>query len=193
MAVTRVLIVASTYPLPSRSYDELVCTAGILANGDWVRIYPVPLSFLSHHKYEWIEIDLIKREASSDFRPESYRPKHTDLRDVKILEHVDTKQNWLKRKELCLKSVYRNMSSLIADSKEPKNVSLAVFKPTNIVKFQAIPDSAEWPESGRLNSINLTCSPTLTVQRRRPQELRLRKFHLNFNMCLRTLMVNHQR
>ena len=42
----KVLLTVTTYPLPSRSYDELVCTAGILENGAWIRIYPVPLSFL---------------------------------------------------------------------------------------------------------------------------------------------------
>ena len=46
MAKTKVLITVTTYPLPSRSYDELVCTAGVLENGDWIRIYPVPLHFL---------------------------------------------------------------------------------------------------------------------------------------------------
>jgi hypothetical protein len=39
----KVLLTVTTYPLPSRSYDELVCTAGILEDGSWIRIYPVPL------------------------------------------------------------------------------------------------------------------------------------------------------
>ena len=46
MALTKVLITVTTYPLPSRSYDELVCTAGITEEGNWIRIYPVPLQFL---------------------------------------------------------------------------------------------------------------------------------------------------
>ena len=46
MTKQKVLITVTTYPLPSRSYDELVCTAGILENGQWIRIYPVPLQFL---------------------------------------------------------------------------------------------------------------------------------------------------
>jgi hypothetical protein len=46
MARKKVLITVTTYPLPSRSYDELVYTAGILEDGNWIRIYPVPLSFL---------------------------------------------------------------------------------------------------------------------------------------------------
>ena len=48
MSKTRVLITVTIYPLPSRSYDELICTAGILPSGEWMRIYPVPLTFLEY-------------------------------------------------------------------------------------------------------------------------------------------------
>ena len=146
MAVTKVLIVISTYPLPSRSYDELVCTAGVLENGDWIRIYPVPFRFLTHRKYEWIEIDLEKHKPSQDFRPESYRPTNPDLQGINILKRIDTRNDWFERKELCLKKVYTNMSRLIEDSKNPTNVSLAAFKPTKILKFIVKPAQREWPE-----------------------------------------------
>ena len=77
----KVLITVLTYPLPSRSYDELVCTAGILEDGKWIRIYPVRFKFLTEskvlggfeqYKYSFIEIDLKKR--TDDFRPESHFP-----------------------------------------------------------------------------------------------------------------------
>ena len=41
MTRTKVLITVMTYPHPSKSYDELVCTAGITDKGEWVRLYPV--------------------------------------------------------------------------------------------------------------------------------------------------------
>jgi len=44
MALTKVLIAVTTYPLPSRSYDELVCTAGLLEDGTWIRIFPIPMA-----------------------------------------------------------------------------------------------------------------------------------------------------
>ena len=50
MPKKKILISVTTYPLPSRSYDELVCTAGFLEDGSWIRIYPVPLSFLKEVK-----------------------------------------------------------------------------------------------------------------------------------------------
>jgi len=36
---TKVLISVMTYPHPSESYQELVCTAGITDASEWVRLY----------------------------------------------------------------------------------------------------------------------------------------------------------
>jgi hypothetical protein len=151
MPKTKVLLTVTTYPLPSRSYDELVCTAGVLENGDWIRIYPVPLSFLidlkgsgklKNVKYTWIELELNKR--SDDFRPESYSPKHYDFRDLILHNRLDTKSNWLSRKEFCLKQVFTNLGTLIEASKAPKNLSLATFKPTEIIGLEIENDEREW-------------------------------------------------
>jgi len=153
MARKKVLITVTTYPLPSRSYDELVCTAGILENGNWIRIYPVPFSFLGDLrnsgkvekvKYTWIEIDLTKRK--DDFRPESHSPVNYDFKDLVIGEGVGTESNWALRKELCLKKVYTNKKKLIEDSLDPVNVSLATFKPTQIVGFEIEEDSRDWKD-----------------------------------------------
>ena len=40
MARVKLLLTVTTYPLPSRSYDELVCTAGILEDGSWIAVRP---------------------------------------------------------------------------------------------------------------------------------------------------------
>lgn len=134
MSRKKVLITVVTYPLPSRSYDELVCTAGILENGQWIRIYPVPLSFLmgqkssgklDSFKYTWLELELNKR--TDDFRPESYSPANYDFNDLKIIDRIDTKGNWYLRKQYCLQDVYTNFEELISHSKDPDNKSLATF------------------------------------------------------------------
>lgn len=151
MALKKVLLTVNTYPLPSRSYDELVCTAGILEDGSWIRIYPVPLSFLlgqkiagkmKSFKYNWIEIDI--EERSDDFRPESYSPKNYNFKDLKVLERIDTKSNWYLRKQFCLKEVYTNFEKLIEESREPNYKSLATFKPTEITGMDIEPDGREW-------------------------------------------------
>lgn len=151
MAREKVLITVTTYPLPSRSYDELVCTAGILENGDWIRIYPVPLSFLfdlkgsgrlQNVKYTWFELELVKRK--DDFRPESHSPQHYDFRDLVVHNRLETDDNWRLRKEICLRKVYSNITQLIEESKAPTNVSLATFKPTEITGFEIVKDTREW-------------------------------------------------
>lgn len=149
----KILITVTTYPLPSRSYDELVCTAGLLEDGTWIRIYPVPLSFLSDQKssggmkhgvkYTWIELDIERR--TDDFRPESHSPRYYDFRDLVIHEpRLNTDGNWFHRKQLCLNNVYDDLEQLIEDSKAPKNVSLATFKPTQIIGFEWKNDDRNW-------------------------------------------------
>jgi len=146
-----VLLTVTTYPLPSRSYDELVCTAGILENGEWIRIYPMPLSLLKglkkegkvkQTKYTWIELDLKQRK--DDFRPESYSPKDYEFNDLVIGDTIDTKCNWLVRKQYCLNKVYTNMNTLIYESKAPQNKSLATFKPTKVHRLLIEKDESEW-------------------------------------------------
>jgi hypothetical protein len=146
-----VLLTVTTYPLPSRSYDELVCTAGILENGEWIRIYPMPLSLLKglkkegkvkQTKYTWIELDLKQRK--DDFRPESYSPKDYEFNDLVIGDTIDTKCNWLVRKQYCLNKVYTNMNTLIDESKAPQNKSLATFKPTKVHRLLIEKDESEW-------------------------------------------------
>ena len=41
MALTRILITVKTYPTISKKYEELVCTAGFLEDGSWIRVYPI--------------------------------------------------------------------------------------------------------------------------------------------------------
>ncbi|HHT33910.1 MAG TPA: hypothetical protein GX018_02650 [Bacteroidales bacterium] len=143
----KILITVTTYPLPSRSYDELVCTAGVMENGDWIRIYPVPLSFLidlkgtgrmRNVKYTWIELDLKKR--LDDFRPESYSPLNYDFKDIVIGDRINTDGNWYERKQYCLRNIYTNKNKLLEDSKAPKNISLATFKPTKVLGVECKED-----------------------------------------------------
>lgn len=151
MALTKVLITVTTYPLPSRSYDELVCTAGVLENGQWIRIYPVPLQFLTglrkdgkieSFKYNWIELDLKKR--TDDFRPESHSPIDYSFSKVETLGKIGTQNNWAERKTFCTANVYTNKAKLLADSQDPTNISLATFKPTKLVSFDVEADEKEW-------------------------------------------------
>jgi hypothetical protein len=159
MALIKVLITVKTYPTISSKYDELVCTAGFREDGTWVRIFPVPFRKKSYNeqysKYDWVEIDLVKN--TSDFRPESYRP-HSHESEIKIVDHIDTKNNWTARKKIVLGKVYYNLTELIAEAKN-KNIrtSLAVFKPTVINDFRIESVDREWDRDkiAKLQQMNL--------------------------------------
>lgn len=138
MTLTKVLITVKTYPNLSKKYDELVCTAGVLEDGSWIRIYPISFRKLDYDKqykkYQWIEVDLEKNE--SDYRPESHSLKDRLLTEIKPLEKIGTDDNWRQRKNIIFKNkVYTNTIDLIEEAKSKKCTSLATFKPTEILDF----------------------------------------------------------
>jgi hypothetical protein len=71
MEKARVLIVVKTYPHPSESYQELVCTAGIREDGSFIRLYPIDFRYRPlyqwYKKYQWIEVDIEKNLILSRF------------------------------------------------------------------------------------------------------------------------------
>jgi hypothetical protein len=144
----RVYIVVKTYPTISKSYAELVCTAGILEDGSWIRLYPLKFRTLDmdkkYEKYQWIEIDVERN--TDDFRPETYRPFNPDT--IVVLPKIKTKHvDWNERKEIIFKNkeVFTNRAKIIALSKtKPQFTSLAVFKPTQILDFVCEKTDREW-------------------------------------------------
>jgi len=94
-----------------------------------------------YKKYQWIRLELIRYTA--DPRPESYKPVRYDKIELGGL--VSTARAWHQRRKLILRKVYTNFSHLINEAKNKKIcTSLAVFKPTKIVKFIIDPVAREW-------------------------------------------------
>ncbi|MBL0319191.1 MAG: hypothetical protein IPP74_07875 [Alphaproteobacteria bacterium] len=137
MEDTKILITVKTYPLPSKSHLETVCTAGICEDGRWVRLYPVSFRQMDKEqrfsKYQWIQVPLIK--DTRDPRPESYKLAGSII----PLNKLDTNQLWDKRKEIVLNQVYTNLQLLINEARDTSIfTSLATFKPEKIISFQVI-------------------------------------------------------
>jgi hypothetical protein len=159
MAIKKILITVKTYPNISGAYEELVCTAGIDNEGNWIRIYPVPYRKLpfsqQYKKYEWIEVDLVRN--TKDLRHESYRPKNIEVDEpIKVVGELSPINNWELRKELVLDKakVYTNLDELVADAKGEKRTSLAVFKPTEILDFYYKEEKErDWPQD-KLDLLN---------------------------------------
>ncbi len=147
----RVLVTVKTYPTLSRKYGETVCTAGVRADGSWVRIYPVPFRRLTeeeqYKKFDWIECILGRNPA--DPRPESHRLRSPD--DIVRVDHVEPTDGWRERRRILLKTarVYDRLDDLIAGAKA-NEVSLAVFKPERVLDFFWEEEDREWsPEKLR--------------------------------------------
>ena len=145
MAKERVLITVKTYPTLSKKYGETVCTAGVRADGSWMRIYPVPFRRLEeteqYRKFDWIETEFIR--GTADPRPETRHP--ADLAKMLPVGHIGTEDNWRERRDLLLKTckVYDRLEPLLTGAKENR-LSLAVFKPAKIRGFIWEDDDREW-------------------------------------------------
>lgn len=142
----KILITVKTYPLPSRKYQELVCTAGVREDGSWVRLYPVAFRYLpfgkQFKKYSWIELETEKNPK--DMRKESYRPVNSE--DIKILEVLGTENNWMKRKEVLFQRPLLSLCELIKNFRKDNRScdSLAIVKPREINDFKITPQPKEW-------------------------------------------------
>ncbi|XCN75177.1 MAG: hypothetical protein Q3M24_10740 [Candidatus Electrothrix aestuarii] len=142
----RVFITVKTYPTLSRKYDELVCTAGILDDGSWVRIFPLPFRKLAYDqwysKYQWIEFELERN--TEDVRPETYRVVNRETIRA-IGDPVGTKKYWQERKDIIFQrnKIYRSVSELI-NLAHANELSLAVLKPQKIFGFDIEETERDW-------------------------------------------------
>jgi hypothetical protein len=138
-----IYVTVKTFPAVSKKYSETVCTAGVLEDGSWIRLYPVPFRILEtyqkYHKYNWIKA-LVERNIH-DRRLESY--KIVDRSQISILSN-NIKFTWEEKRKIIFNNneIYTNLSKLIKLAKE-KDKSLAIFKPTKIHRFKSEEQSSE--------------------------------------------------
>lgn len=151
---TEVLITVVTYPVPSKKYNELVCTAGITEAGEWVRIYPIPYRHLPldsrYHKFQWIELELDRRGRASDPRKESWGLRADTLR--LLGDPIDTRDDWRERRRHVDRLPHNTIGELEAKF-EMDRTSLGVVRPRRILDFLYEPTVQEWSEK-QLASLN---------------------------------------
>ena len=169
MEKKRIYIVVKTYPTISKQYSELVCTAGVLEDGTWIRLYPVPFRKLEfdqkYPKYAWIQIDVERN--TKDFRPETYRP---DLSTISV-ETRQKKADWDESRRIIFrnKKIYTNLQELINQAKTD-GTSLAIFKPTKVLDFIAEEVERDWDPNklailkGLSQQLNLFQTPEEIVE-----------------------------
>ena len=128
-----------TYPVPARSGIEVSCTAGITAEGEWIRLFPIPYRFLARDqrfaKYQWIDVAV--RKAANDARHESYR---VDPDSIKILDDPGPLTNWVAKREHVAPLQSPSMEHLAKARNEHGHPTLGFVKPKEILKLAIQPE-----------------------------------------------------
>ncbi|MDP4011018.1 MAG: hypothetical protein Q8P72_02200 [Candidatus Roizmanbacteria bacterium] len=141
----KIFIVVKTAPHPSISYREIVCTAGITANGKWIRLYPISYRYLNffqrYQKYQWVKAQI--RKTTKDKRIDSYRPNPNSI--IPTGEPVSTKSNWQERKKIVLPTLSQSLEE-IKKARDKYNVSLGIFKPEAVNNLVIEPDDRQWSQ-----------------------------------------------
>lgn len=142
---TRILITVMTYPHPSRGYQELVCTAGVTEQGEWIRLYPIDYRYRPRNqqfrKYQWIEVDLLPHGAGNDRRKESRKPI---LETIRVLgEPLSTRNRWEERRQIIDKMPVYTVKQLrsLHDSEQ---ASLGIARPTKVLDLRIEPADPAW-------------------------------------------------
>lgn len=143
--LTKVLITVMTYPYPSRTHQETVCTAGITESGKWVRLYPIDYRYRPGHqkfrKWQWIEVALAPWGYATDQRPESREP---DLSTLRILgEPLSTKDDWRERRAIIDRLPHCTVKQL-ESLYECQRTSLGIVRPKRVLDLKVTPVEREW-------------------------------------------------
>jgi len=112
-----------------------------------------------YKKFDWIECQLVRN--AKDRRPESFRP--FDQLDLQTpVGHVGTDNCWRERRQRILKMarVYDSLDEIIAGAKA-NTMSLAIFKPSQILDFVWKAEDREWPTDKVIQLQNAANQPDL--------------------------------
>lgn len=142
---TQVLVTVMTYPHPSKKHQEVICTAGVTAEGRWIRLYPIDYRYLPEEKqfkkYQWIEVTLSPHGAQNDKRKESRKP---DLSSIRLLgDRLGTENAWDERRKLVDKLPVFTLDQL-KELFDRERVSLGVVRPTEVLDLEIEEDDPEW-------------------------------------------------
>jgi hypothetical protein len=146
----RFLVTVKTYPQPSIKHQETVCTAGITAEGRWVRLYPVPFRYWDEKQqyrlYDWVEVKARRRPRNRDTRRESYQPDGDG--DLRVTDHTGTEGNWAERKRLILPRCRQSVEELRTRYDE-SGESLGIIRPAEVTSVKVEREEDDWTPAQR--------------------------------------------
>ena len=139
----RILITDKTYPTPAWKGGEVVCTAGITEEGEWIRLFPIPYRLLDDpkqfSKYYWIEARV--RKAQSDPRAESY---NVDIDSIQVIGQIQSDKGWKARRTIVEPFMGTTMCQLRAERDVHQFPTLGIVRPSRIDRLRIEQTTAEW-------------------------------------------------
>jgi len=129
------MVNCKTYPAVSTKYVETVCTGGVRANGEFVRLYPVPFRFLdAEEQYgRWDVIRVRAYRDSKDPRPESWH-----FLPGSPIEKLDSITTDRRRWEWMCKTIHNSAAAM-----QEKGLTNGCVE-IEPIEFYWKPDSKEW-------------------------------------------------
>lgn len=159
------LVVVRTYPTPSTTNRETVCTGAITDQREWRRLYPVRLRYLPKALQfkTWDVIELRTSVPRADRRPESRR---AHLPTLQVLEHV---RGWQARASWLQGATFGSLKEMVAVGR-----SLGAVAVRSVTALEATETSPEWkPRQQAALEVGDLFDKTLPLEKI-PFEVRLR-------------------
>ena len=131
----QVLILVKAFPQPSQKYAETVCCAGVNAQGEFVRLYPIRYRHLPPEKRfeRWDVLEYKATHPTDDWRPESRHVNEDSIRIVQSKAQTNDEQ----RVRLWAPHVSESLSALKEENKATEK-SLGIIRPDpGSIKFKA--------------------------------------------------------
>jgi len=154
---SRFLMLVKTYPLPSQSYEETVCCAGVdAATGEWIRMYPVNFRSLAEFARfkKWQFIEATWGLPRNDARPESRRVHQESIAAGEFIPS----SRWPARRRWLDPLVEPSLEALYELQKSDRR-SLGVIRPKRIRRLIIRP-SKGWDAEARRNVAQLSLDLT---------------------------------
>ncbi|MHA1868056.1 MAG: hypothetical protein ACTSXD_08300 [Candidatus Heimdallarchaeaceae archaeon] len=137
-----IYIIVKTYPILSKKYETLICTAGLIKEQNrykWIRIYPVSLDYYKKHYGELKKFTCIKAKIAPAkeklSRKDSFKIK---MESIEIIDQTltDTKNDpsWEKRNKLVLPTKSKSIED-IDNLRKNKVKTIAIIKPKSVDDF----------------------------------------------------------
>ncbi len=130
----QIRILVKAYPERSKTHGSSICTAGLVNDKEWIRIYPVDLNYYLEHKdvfKKWnvIEADVEPKKEKIE-RKESHKvsEKSIGLVDKSLSKANLTDRDWDARNRIVLSKLRRSVREL-DEEKDLIHTSIGLIKP----------------------------------------------------------------